>query len=64
MNSELKDKAIAYLRTNEIDSPNLEEDIKNFTKLFDQMNQREEVDPLSTLFVLQTLLDAGCLDGN
>lgn len=62
MNSELKDRAVTYLRTKETDNENLEEIVEKFTELFDQMNQREEVDPLSTLFVLQTLSDAGCLD--
>ncbi len=62
MNSELKDRAVAYLRTEEADNPDLEEIIKDFTELYDQMTQREELDPLNTLFVLQVLADAGCLD--
>lgn len=62
MNSELKDRAVAYLRNENKDNPDLEEIIKDFTELYDQMTQREELDPLNTLFVLQVLADAGCLD--
>lgn len=62
--NELKDRAVAYLRTKEIDNPSLEGIVEVFTKLYDQMKQREEVDPSGALFVLQVLTDAGCLDDN
>ena len=39
--SELRDRAVAYLRAEEADNPDLEEIIKDFTELYDQMTGRK-----------------------